>query len=210
MVMSAYAEYFFRTGEQIESHSYLLSSVRRASRSVGADCRVVDLGCGNGDLLAALKQPNWLAQGVDLSPTGIAQARLRHHDINFHLREFDDSLVTDLGAASLDLVISTEVIEHLYTPRELFRIAFQLLRPGGLFVISTPYHGYFQNCALALTGKLDEHFNALTDCGHIKFWSYRTLVKLFQEAGFLEIRFRGAGRLPWLWKSMVVSARRPA
>jgi predicted RNA methylase len=58
MVMSAYAEYFFRTGEQIESHSYLLSSVRRASRSVGADCRVVDLGCGNGDLLAALKQPN--------------------------------------------------------------------------------------------------------------------------------------------------------
>lgn len=207
--MSAYAEYLFRTGEQIESHSYLLLTVRSATRSAGTNCHVVDLGCGNGDLLAALKQPNWRAQGVDLSPTGIAQARLRHDDINFHLREFDDSLVTELGAASLDLVISTEVIEHLYAPRELCRIAFQLLRPGGLFVISTPYHGYFKNCALALTGKLDKHFNALTDCGHIKFWSYRTLTTLLHEAGFSEIRFRGAGRVPWFWKSMVVSARKP-
>jgi 2-polyprenyl-3-methyl-5-hydroxy-6-metoxy-1,4-benzoquinol methylase len=206
---SGYSAYHFQASQDIESHSYLLPAVRSAIGSVSARCSVVDLGCGNGDLLALLKQPGWRAHGVDLSASGIAEGRCRHAEIEFHLRGFDDSVIAGLGAGRFDLAISTEVIEHLYAPRELCSVAFELLKPGGLFVVSTPYHGYFKNCALALAGKFDEHFTALMDCGHIKFWSYRTLAALFVEAGFSQIKFRGAGRAPWLWKSMVVSARKP-
>ena len=62
---------------------------------------------------------------------------------------------------------------------------------------------------LALTGKLDAHFTALWDGGHIKFWIRSSLSQLLTEAGFEQLVFRGAGRLPWLWKSMVCSVRRP-
>src|SRR5579863_3529842 len=182
--VSGYLEYRFQESEEIESHAYLLPAVRKATGSVAADARVIDLGCGNGDLLAGLKQPRWQAHGVDLSMSGISEARNRYPDIEFHLRAFDDSLVADLGRGSFDLVVSTEVIEHLYAPREICNVAIELLKPGGVFVVSTPYHGYFKNCALALTGKLDAHFTALRDCGHIKFWSYRTLAVLLKEAGF--------------------------
>jgi len=74
------------------------------------------------------------------------------------------------------VVLSLEVVEHLYAPRHYARTVFELLRPGGVAVISTPYHGYWKNLALALMGKLDAHFTALWDHGHIKFWSVRTLM----------------------------------
>ncbi len=61
---------------------------------------------------------------------------------------------------------------------------------------------------MALTGKLDAHFTALWDYGHIKFWSIRTLSELLREAGFVEIRFERVGRIPALAKSMIAVTRR--
>jgi len=105
--------------------------------------------------------------------------------------------------------VSTEVVEHCYAPRLWASAAFTALRPDGLLIGSTPYHGYLKNLALATTGKLDAHFTALWDGGHIKFWSRRTLSSLLVEAGFEIVAFRGAGRWPWLWKSMLIAARKP-
>lgn len=108
-----------------------------------------------------------------------------------------------------DAVVSTEVIEHLYDPRSFARNVYHLLRPGGLAILSTPYHGYVKNVALAVTGKFDAHFTALWDGGHIKFWSRKTILSLLEETGFQLRACTGAGRMPYLWKSMVVSAHRP-
>ena len=74
-------------------------------------------------------------------------------------------------------------------------------------IISTPYHGYIKNLALAVTGKLDDHFTALWDGGHIKFWSVKTLSRLLEEHGFLVVEFKGSGRTPYLWKSMLLRAK---
>lgn len=65
------------------------------------------------------------------------------------------------------------------------------------------------NGALALTGKLDSHFNAQRDGGHIKFWSCRTLTALLKETGFEVMACRGPSRCPWLWNSMLLAARKP-
>ena len=77
-------------------------------------------------------------------------------------------------------------------------------------IISTPYHGYLKNLALAVTGKLDAHFTALWDYGHIKFWSVRTLSALLREVGLTVEKVFRVGRLPVLAKSMIAVARRPA
>ena len=81
--------------------------------------------------------------------------------------------------------------------------------PGQL-ICSTPYHGYLKNLALSLVNKWDDHHNPLWDGGHIKFFSRDSLTRLLREAGLVNISFRGAGRLPYLWKSMVLAADRPA
>jgi 2-polyprenyl-6-hydroxyphenyl methylase/3-demethylubiquinone-9 3-methyltransferase len=73
-----------------------------------------------------------------------------------------------------------------------------------------PYHGYWKNLTLALTGRMDAHFTALWDHGHIKLWSLRTLGQFLQEAGFQAPRFLRIGRVPPLAKSMIAMARKPA
>lgn len=110
----------------------------------------------------------------------------------------------------LDAILSTEVIEHVFDPRSFAKLCFELLKPNGLLVLSTPYHGYAKNLSLALVGAMDRHYTALWDCGHIKFWSRKTLGILLEEAGFRELHFRGAGRIAYLWKSMVMTAKKPS
>ncbi len=100
------------------------------------------------------------------------------------------------------------MVEHVYAPRDYARTVFDLLEPGGVAIISTPYHGYWKNLALAVTGRMDAHFTALWDHGHIKFWSITTLSELLREAGFVDVRFERVGRVPALAKSMIAVARR--
>ena len=76
----------------------------------------------------------------------------------------------------------------------------------GRLILSTPYHGYLKNVALAVSGRLDAHHTVLWDGGHIKFFSRRTLEEMLRQGGFKPLEFVGAGRLPYLWKSMVISA----
>jgi 2-polyprenyl-6-hydroxyphenyl methylase/3-demethylubiquinone-9 3-methyltransferase len=106
------------------------------------------------------------------------------------------------------VVLSLEVVEHCYHPRAFARCLHQLCAEGGCAIVSTPYHGYIKNLALAVSGKLDAHFTALWDHGHIKFWSMRTLHALLAEAGFRSIEFSRVGRVPALAKSMIALARR--
>jgi 2-polyprenyl-6-hydroxyphenyl methylase/3-demethylubiquinone-9 3-methyltransferase len=109
--------------------------------------------------------------------------------------------------AKYDAVISVEVIEHLFLPRTLMSTAASALKPGGIFVLTTPFHGYWKNLALALSNKFDEHWHPLRDHGHIKFFSENTITALFNEYNFQNIQFRSAGRIPILACSMIISGK---
>ena len=122
----------------------------------------------------------------------------------------DDQLLANLGEAPFDIVVSTEVVEHLYDPRAYARGCFRALKPGGRFICTTPYHGFAKNLLLALANKWDAHANPLWDGGHIKLWSRKTLARLLTETGFVNLQFRGAGRLPFLWMTMVMAGDKPA
>ena len=169
--------------------------------------RVLDLGCGNGALCGSLAEAGFNVTGYDPSEEGIEFARRTYPQCQFSLFGVYDDPAT-LSGAHFDVVVSTEVVEHLFLPRALPRFAAQVLQPGGHLVLSTPYHGYIKNFALALSGKFDSHFTALWDGGHIKFWSRATLTKLLEEEGFLVTGFIGAGRIPYLWKSMILVAQK--
>jgi len=169
---------------------------------------IADLGCGNGSLLAQLRRPGWELHGLEVSASGVEHARKAYPDIHFDRVDLMSDLSSHSLAGACDAVISTEVVEHVYLPRTFARNCHAFLKPGGTLVLSTPYHGYVKNLVLAATGRMDAHFTALWDYGHIKFWSRKTLSALLAETGFDVAEFRGAGRVPYLWKSMVVMANK--
>lgn len=169
--------------------------------------RIVDIGCGNGALCRELAEHGYEVVGCEPSAESLHFAQLGAPGLVFHGLGVDDD-PSLIGTESFDVAIATEVIEHLVTPLNLLHFAKQLLRRGGHLIISTPYHGYLKNLALALTNKWDSHLNPFWDGGHIKFWSYKTVSRLLNENGFHVVRFIGAGRLPFLWKSMIVLAQK--
>ena len=90
---------------------------------------------------------------------------------------------------NFDIVISIEVIEHLFYPKELVRSAKKCLKPNGRLILTTPYHGYLKNLVMAATGKMDNHFTALWDGGHIKFFSVPTMTALLKSENYTNIKF---------------------
>jgi 2-polyprenyl-3-methyl-5-hydroxy-6-metoxy-1,4-benzoquinol methylase len=188
------------------SHDYLAPVIGRITRQLGAH-KVLDLGCGNGALASELAKSGFEVTGCDADAGGIENARRTYPAVHFiRAGIYDDPSI--LGIRGFDLIVSTEVVEHLFAPRMLPRFAAALLRPGGHLQLTTPYHGYIKNLAIALLGKWDQHHDPLWDGGHIKYWSRATLTKLLEEGPFHVTAFEGVGRLPLLWKSMVLVARK--
>jgi 2-polyprenyl-3-methyl-5-hydroxy-6-metoxy-1,4-benzoquinol methylase len=202
--VTPYIDYRYSTAGSEASHEYLAPALLALLREVSREASLLDLGCGNGSLTAIAAPGGRKVVGVDLSASGIALARECHPGILFLEGDVCGDLPPDLQRESFDVVTCFEVIEHVYAPRVLLANCRRALKPGGALILSTPYHGYWKNLALAVTGKLDDHFTALWDGGHIKFWSRGTLAQLLEEAGFRVERFVGVGRLPFLWKSMIV------
>jgi len=170
----------------------------------GSDRRIFDVGCGNGSVAYALSAKGYEVVGVDPSKQACEHWKRAYPNLKLSLGSAYDDLRTRFG--QFPVVISLEVIEHLYSPWKFASTVHDLLYDGGTAIISTPFHGYFKNLALAVTGKWDTHFNVLSQCGHIKFWSVKTLSRLLIEAGFRSIHLRRVGRIPPLAKSMIAAA----
>ncbi|HET8611542.1 MAG TPA: class I SAM-dependent methyltransferase [Sphingomonas sp.] len=165
---------------------------------------VLDAGCGNGALAADLARAGHEVVGIDGDAGGIEIARKRYPGARFEVGTFEGD-----PPGQFDFVCSTEVVEHLYSPHLLAEYCYKALRPGGTLAMSTPYHGYLKNLALSVFDKWDKHHTVDWHGGHIKFWSRNTLSKLLENAGFDVTGFAGVGRLPYLWMSMILIARKP-
>ncbi len=209
MANDAYLHYEFHHSGPSHMHRHFMPKVFELCGPLNRATRVLDVGCGNGFTCGEFAKLGCQVVGVDMSPSGIEQARKAFPTCRFEVMSASADLLEVLAEQPFDIVVSTEVVEHLYDPRAYARTCFKALRPGGRFVCTTPYHGYLKNLAIALAGKWDSHANPLWDCGHIKLWSQITLTYLLTEAGFHQIQFRGAGRLPFFWMTMVMSADKP-
>jgi 2-polyprenyl-3-methyl-5-hydroxy-6-metoxy-1,4-benzoquinol methylase len=168
--------------------------------------RAFDLGCGNGATCDMLSKRGFDVTGVDTSVSGIEHAKAAFP----HVRSEVGSAYQDLASrfGTFDLVVSLEVIEHCMEPRVFAKTFFNLIAPGGVGFLSTPYHGYLKNAALALSGRMDRHFTVLWDRGHVKFFSIKTLGILLREVGAPRVHFKRVGRVPQLAKSMIAIVHR--
>ncbi len=139
--------------------------------------RVLDVGCGVGDMLAY--RPN--TTGADINPHTVAWCRSQGMDA-FEMTEdilpFDDN--------SFQSVILDNVIEHLYDPKNLLCEIHRVLGPGSTLVVGVPgLHGYD------------------SDSDHKVFYDEVKLVEVLNKAGFthsctmhLPLLLPGIGR--WL------------
>ncbi len=76
-------------------------------------------------------------------------------------------------------------------------------------VLSTQYHSYVKNLAMAVIGKLEGHLDTLWPGGFVHFFAVRSICSLLFQAGFENIAVGRAGRIPPLVKTTVLSCTMP-
>ncbi|MEP6937333.1 MAG: class I SAM-dependent methyltransferase [Chthoniobacterales bacterium] len=166
----------------------VITSIRELSPSISGN--YLDIGAGHGKLIRLVRQEfNVTARACDYTPDLIREPGVPVDvaDLDIERLPYPD--------AQFDLVTCTEVIEHLEHYRQTIREIHRVLRPGGVFVVSTPnvlslrsrirylFFGFF-----TLFGPLhvSEKDRFLTS-GHINPVSYFYLVHALSDAGFAQI-----------------------
>jgi SAM-dependent methyltransferase len=97
---------------------------------------VLDLGAGGGFLLQALQQLGFHTLiGLDLARTALGSLRERVPESH---AVCGDAECLPFAAGSLDIVVSSDLVEHLSRPERHFREVARVLRPGGLYLFKTP------------------------------------------------------------------------
>jgi SAM-dependent methyltransferase len=95
---------------------------------------VLEVGCGHGYMLAALRERRWTVQGVELHDDAAAYGR---QVLNLPIA-VGGLAALRFPAASFDVIVFWHSFEHLPQPRAILQETARLLRPGGLVIVAVP------------------------------------------------------------------------
>jgi SAM-dependent methyltransferase len=156
----------------------------RVLSHVRAPLDILDCGCGTGDWTLLLREDGHRATGIDIAPRAIERLKEAHGEI-FQVGDFRR---TGWPAAAFDLVINWGGLEHFEEgPAAGIAEAWRLLRPGGAFVATTPFH----NLRLRV---LDRWRTRAATSATSRFYQYRftrtELEDAFRAGGFERVESR--------------------
>jgi SAM-dependent methyltransferase len=103
---------------------------------VGAEPRLLDVGCGNGVGLRAAREVGFISRGIDISEAAVA--RCKGEGLDAVVGDFP---TFDFGDRAFDVITFWDVLEHLPEPAKFISRAASLLAPGGFLVAKVPAHG---------------------------------------------------------------------
>ena len=148
--------------------------------------RLLDVGFGAGTFLQAARRAGWNVAGVEVSLPAIEQARRDGFDV-FH-GTLQDAAYAE---ASFDVVVATEIFEHLVSVRPLLDEIARVLRPGGLLWATTPN-------ARGLSARvLGKAWSVVSPPEHLQLFSIAGVRSLLGAAGFRDASVLAEGVNPY-------------
>ena len=147
--------------------------------------RVLDIGCGAAPGLRYLQSRGIFAVGCDVSTAALAAARAALPSAELVCCDLER--VLPFAAEQFDLLILSEVVEHIGALPVLLAEMRRVLRPAGSFVLTTPNLWDVRRLVGALGGPT---WTGDYDPTHINLQTPRTLRHHLEVAGFSEVRLR--------------------
>jgi SAM-dependent methyltransferase len=160
---------------------------------------IVDVGCGDGSATGLVRRLGHTVVGVDWSMMALRNAR--RHDLLL-IRGGLDAPGLPLADGSVDLVIFSEVIEHIVDTDAAIDELHRVLRPGGRLLVSTPNLAAWYNRGLLALG-IQPIFSEVSMrgvygrpgrqvAGHLRMFTKRALTEFLAARGFVCERVDGA------------------
>jgi SAM-dependent methyltransferase len=175
------------------------------------DARILEIGCGMGELLSGLSRLGYDCTGLDVSRTRIERLRLRQGP-RLRFQQAEGTRLPFEGA-SFDLVISIQLFEHLHPDDAETHLleTCRVLKPGGRYLLETPNKW-------AGPGDVSRFFSDRPEGFHLREYSIAELSGLMSQAGYAQVSVvrwkkeilpaKAAIRLERWWKGLPRSVRR--
>lgn len=147
-----------------------------------AGLRVLEIGCACGATLREIgaQNPSVRLYGVELNEKAAEIAAPYATILSMDVERLDPSQV----AERFDYIVMGDVIEHLQNPWKAIENMRELLAPGGEVIASIPNVGHISNLYEVLSGNWTYKSMGLLDRTHLRFFTKKEIIKLFQEAQF--------------------------
>ncbi|MBI4816676.1 MAG: class I SAM-dependent methyltransferase [Deltaproteobacteria bacterium] len=154
----------------------------RLAKSLAFRGRLLDVGCGRGALGRALREAGFEVVGIEPSSASTT-AKARGLEVI-------ESDLTDLGAVraalagrSIDVVMMSDVLEHVADPLTALRQYVNLARTGAAFVVSVPNVAVWTSRLALLSGRFDYGDSGVLDRTHLRFFTQKSAMALVRGAG---------------------------
>lgn len=134
---------------------------------------LLDVGCGDGDLIEAVQNYGWRSEGVDFDPAAVEFARCR--GLNVRLGSLiEQSYESD----HFEAIIINHVIEHVPDPIGMLKECRRILKPHGRLILATPNAGsWFHR-------RFRQNWAHLDPPRHLNLFGISTMTELIRRAGF--------------------------
>lgn len=155
-----------------KTYGYYLKKVDRLVPTKGS---LLEIGCGNGFFLIEAKRQGYAEiWGVEPSVEAIAKAP---QEIRSHIKQtmFTEGL---FPPQSFDCICIFQTLDHLIDPSQVLKTAFNLLKPGGVFL--TINHN-----SKSLSARILGEKSPIIDIEHTYLYDAKTIKKLFEKNGFV-------------------------
>ena len=172
-------------------HEELISAVLEMSTPHSGK-NILDMGCGTGGMPHYIHDMNYII-GTDISDVAIKQAKETFKDNPKKMFKQMDAQNLTFRNKEFDIVFAKEVIEHLPDVQKAIKEIYRVLKPGGLFVLTSPNRGSMHLQVNKILGYKD--FKCSYD--HIKEYTYEETVKILEDAGFTIKSSKGIFLMPY-------------
>ncbi len=175
-----YSDYFpsgLKDDSPVLESRYRTLIERLARRTEGR--RLLEVGCGNGQLLAVAQALGWSVVGVELSESQSEHVRRRGVDV----RSGDLTAEPLLGALRFDVAIMIEVFEHLPDPVAMLRAIRRHMEPGSVVHVTTPNFNSLSRRLLGGSWSVLNH-------EHVVVATPSGLKQALLRSGFVGVRIR--------------------
>jgi SAM-dependent methyltransferase len=156
---------------------------------IGIELRVLEIGCGSGETGALAKATGRVSRyvGLEVDPQSAEEARLVLDEV---IEADLETLTLPFPPESFDVLIASEVLEHLFDPSAALKRISLLIKPGGLLYASSPNVAHHSVLRMLLGNRWDYMHSGRMDWTHIRWFTPATYRELIETAGFRIIWIR--------------------
>ncbi|OGD86268.1 hypothetical protein A2164_03785 [Candidatus Curtissbacteria bacterium RBG_13_35_7] len=143
---------------------------------------VLDIGCSTGYLGSILQKKGAKVFGIDISKNAVKEARKQL----FSAQELDlNEQKLPFKKNYFDLIIASEIIEHLFEPEKILKEIHRILKINGYLLITTPNFLYWGHRIQFLKGEFEYQEEGPFDRSHIHFFTYLSLFNHLINSEFI-------------------------